>query len=129
MRKELDDALCAKFPNIFKDRNADMRTTAMCWGFDCGDGWYSIINKLCTDIQKHLDENPKVEQVVATQVKEKFGTLRFYICGGDNTIDDMIMEAEQESARTCEVCGKPGSLETKGWMTVRCDDCRKSIDE
>jgi len=30
MRKELDEALCARYPLIFKDRNADMRTTAMC---------------------------------------------------------------------------------------------------
>jgi hypothetical protein len=47
MRRELDEALCAKYPLIFKDRNADMRTTAMCWGFECGDGWYNIIDTLC----------------------------------------------------------------------------------
>ena len=47
MRKQLDEALCAKYPLIFKDRNADMRTTAMCWGFECGDGWYNIIDVLC----------------------------------------------------------------------------------
>jgi hypothetical protein len=47
MRKELDEALCAKYPLIFKDRNADMRTTAMCWGLECGDGWYNIIDILC----------------------------------------------------------------------------------
>jgi hypothetical protein len=47
MRKELDEALCAKYPLIFKDRNADMRTTAMCWGFECGNGWYNIIDILC----------------------------------------------------------------------------------
>ena len=47
MRRELDEALCAKYPLIFKDRNADMRTTAMCWGLECGDGWYNIIDVLC----------------------------------------------------------------------------------
>jgi hypothetical protein len=47
MKRELDEALCAKYPLIFKDRNADMRTTAMCWGFDCGDGWYNLIDTLC----------------------------------------------------------------------------------
>ena len=47
MRKELDEALCAKYPLIFKDRHADMRTTAMCWGLECGDGWYNIIDILC----------------------------------------------------------------------------------
>ena len=47
MRRELDESLCAKYPLIFKDRNADMRTTAMCWGLECGDGWYNIIDVLC----------------------------------------------------------------------------------
>jgi hypothetical protein len=47
MRKELDETLCAKYPQIFRDRNGDMRTTLMCWGFECGDGWYNIIDILC----------------------------------------------------------------------------------
>jgi len=47
MKRELDEALCARYPLIFKDRNADMRTTAMCWGLECGDGWYNIIDVLC----------------------------------------------------------------------------------
>ena len=48
MRKELDEALCAKYPLIFKDRNENMQHTAMCWGFECGDGWYNIIDTLCS---------------------------------------------------------------------------------
>jgi hypothetical protein len=47
MKKELDEALCAKYPLIFKDRHENMQNTAMCWGFDCGDGWYNIIDTLC----------------------------------------------------------------------------------
>ena len=47
MKRELDSQLCEKYPLIFKDRNADMRTTAMCWGLECGDGWYNIIDVLC----------------------------------------------------------------------------------
>lgn len=47
MRKELDEALCAKYPLVFKDRHANMQHTAMCWGFECGDGWYNIIDVLC----------------------------------------------------------------------------------
>jgi hypothetical protein len=48
MRQELDEALCAKYPLIFRDRNADMRTTAMCWGICTGDGWYNILDTLCS---------------------------------------------------------------------------------
>ena len=42
MRKELDEKLCEKYPLIFKNRHADMTETAMCWGFECGDGWFNI---------------------------------------------------------------------------------------
>ena len=47
MKKELDEELCRKYPLIFADRNKPMTETAMCWGFDCGDGWYTIIDVLC----------------------------------------------------------------------------------
>ena len=54
MRKELDEALCAKYPLIFRDRNAPMTQTAMCWGFSCGDGWYTIIDVLCEIGRAHV---------------------------------------------------------------------------
>jgi hypothetical protein len=47
VKKELDEALCAKYPLIFRDRHKNMQVTAMCWGFECGDGWYNIIDILC----------------------------------------------------------------------------------
>lgn len=60
-------------------------------------------------------------QVTAAQVKEKFGTLRFYFDGGDEKIYTMVDLAESFSARTCEVCGSPGKLREGGWVTTRCD--------
>jgi hypothetical protein len=56
MNKELDKQLCAKYPKIFKNRHADMHTTAMCWGFEHGDGWYNIIDMMCSNIQHHIDQ-------------------------------------------------------------------------
>jgi len=47
MNEELDKKLCEKYPLIFRDRNAPMNQTCMCWGFTCGDGWYNIIDTLC----------------------------------------------------------------------------------
>jgi len=47
MKRELDEILCAKYPLIFKDRHENMQHTAMCWGFETGDGWYNIIDTLC----------------------------------------------------------------------------------
>ena len=67
MSPELDKKLCEKYPQLFMDRHADMKYTAMCWGFDCDDGWFNIIDTLCNEIMQVCgDEIP-----LATQVKEK----------------------------------------------------------
>lgn len=47
MRQELDDELCTKYPLIFKDRHHNPKETLMCFGFECSDGWYNIIDVLC----------------------------------------------------------------------------------
>lgn len=155
MRKELDELLCAKYPLIFRDRHGDMSKTCMVWGFDCGDGWFNIIDALCANIQAHINnrldniertkkwnanvndpdyewtaiverkerEIPEpVEQVVAIQVKEKFGGLRFYYMGGDEYIRGLENMAESMSYRTCEVCGAPGTSTEGGWIRVLCEE-------
>ena len=132
MRKELDEALCAKYPDIFKDRYGDMRETAMCWGFP-GDGWYNIIDSLCATI-KNREYNLKLNKkeyvpVVATQVKEKYGSLRFYYDGGDDYIDGAVAFAEYMSEMTCEKCGKPGKLRGRSWMYTACDEHTREEDK
>lgn len=54
MHKELDEKLCKKYPEIFRDRHGDIRQTAMVWGFSCGDGWYDIIDFLCSQIMSRV---------------------------------------------------------------------------
>lgn len=129
MREELDKKLCEKYPKIFANRYKPMAETAMCWGFEVGDGWYQIIDSLCGQIQHHLDwhnrTEEKVAQVVASQVKEKFGGLRFYYDGGDDVIDGMVRMAESWAANTCETCGKPGKLRGGGWLYTACDEHTK----
>ena len=63
-----------------------------------------------------------VEQVVAIQVKEKFGGLRFYYNGGDDYIRGVVSMAETMSYTTCEVCGSPGNLRGKHWVQTLCDE-------
>ena len=127
MREELDAKLVAKYPLIFADRFEDPKTTAMCFGFECGDGWYDIIDILCASIQSHIDNHrdPDFGQVVAVQVKEKYGSLRFYTNTGDDTIFALIDMAEMLSERTCEVCGKPGEIREGSWLKALCDDHAK----
>jgi len=180
MRKELDEALCKKYPKIFRDRNGNMRDTAMCWGFECGDGWYNILNQLMGNIQHHIDWKEKqrkgaidynematqakagnfdlfeetmkalpndeykekrlaeivagdfrtvpesIPQVTLDQVKEKFGTLRFYYSGGDDVIDGMVRMAESMTGVTCESCGNIGESRGGGWIHTYCTPCEEA---
>lgn len=196
MKQELDKLLCEKYPKMMVNRNKGMQETCMCWGFDCGDGWYNILNQLMGNIQHHIDwkekqrnwaikynemaqagksgnaelfadlvaqeyadkptisadyirerceemiKNPlrdvpdAIPQVTLDQVKEKFGTLRFYYSGGDEYISGMVTMAEAMSGTTCESCGNPGERKGGGWVHTYCDPCeekrelaRKKSDE
>jgi hypothetical protein len=63
------------------------------------------------------------EQVIATQVKEKFGDMRFYYQGGDSFCGGVIDMMESMTATTCEDCGNVGSKIGGGWIKVRCAPC------
>ena len=120
MRKELDMDLVRKHREIFRDRYGDAHQTSMCWGFDCGDGWYHIIDEACGAIQRHVTQK-NLPQVVATQVKEKYGTLRLYVNHEDEYISGVIAMAEAMSAVTCETCGAPGTTRGTGWTRTLCE--------
>lgn len=85
-----------------------------------GNGWANIIARLVADLEK-LGWNGTV-----AQVKEKFGTLRFYIGDGSTEIFNRVHEAEKESETTCEWCGKPGELDQRlHWLLTLCPECRE----
>lgn len=126
MKQELDKLLCERYPKMMVNREKSMMETCMCWGFECGDGWFNILDQLMGNIQHHIDWKNKKEEVVVQvtldQVKEKFGTLRFYYTGGDDIIDGMVRMAESMSGVTCEECGNPGKRIGGGWVTTVCEE-------
>ena len=140
MKQELDQLLCEKYPKLMVNRNKPMIQTCMCWGFECGDGWFNILDQLMSNIQHHIDWNNKnfekgytqykqVPQVTLDQVKEKFGTLRFYYTGGDDVIDGMVRMAESMSGVTCEECGNSGTTGGQGWLVTLCETHRTAREE
>jgi hypothetical protein len=176
MKQELDEYLCKVYPKMMVNRNKNMQETCMCWGFECGDGWFQILNQLMGNIQHHIDWKEKqrkwaieynemaaqakagnfdlfeeanksltneeyknerladivagdfrevpdsIPQVTLDQVKEKFGTLRFYYSGGDDYISGLVSMAESMSGVTCEECGKPGTSTSGGWIKTVCPE-------
>ena len=120
MSPELESRLYEKYPEIFRQKDLPVTDSAMGWGIDCGDGWFTIIDLLCNNIQHHLKYHPELKQVEAAQVKEKFGQLCFYTDGSDEYVTGLINMAESISAHTCEICGAPGKTYRKGWHVTRC---------
>ena len=180
MKQELDKLLCEKYPKMMVNRNKDMKETCMCWGFECGDGWFNILDQLMGSIQHHIDWKEKqrkwaidynemaaqakagnfdlfeetmkalpndefkekrlaeiiagdfrevpdsIPQVTLDQVKEKFGTLRFYYSGGDDYISGMVSLAESLTGVTCESCGNVGERRGGGWVHTYCTPCEEA---
>jgi len=90
------------------------------WIYECvGPGWRDILERLVKDLPA-LGWTGEV-----SQVKEKFGGLRFYCEGdGEHKIYDRIFQAEDESFKTCEYCGAPGKTRgDRSWIKTLCDKC------
>lgn len=74
---------------------------------------------------KRYDVPELVPQVTIRQVKEKFGSMRVYINGGDNTIRDYIDMVCYISDSTCELCGGIGEKTKSSWVQTLCKKCAK----
>lgn len=108
-----------KYSHIFADN----------FCFECEEGWFGVIDKMCYQITEYLQKNPSVEKITALQVKEKFGTLRFYYSGGDDFTDVIVREAEKSSAETCEISGGEGCLHKKhGYYKTLNSNVAKLLD-
>jgi hypothetical protein len=126
MKKEREEYLQKTFPEIYTNCGADNPYTL--FGFECDDGWFNLLVRLSQYIQSYINNNnrlankypenyKKIPQVKALQVKEKFRTLRFYYCGGDELISAVVSFVEHLSGFTCEATGKTENVgyNSKGW--------------
>ena len=101
------------------------RLYRLCKGIDCGDGWFHIIDELSAKLEAMIAsmEQEFEQSFYATQVKEKYGTLRFYMSQQTDAIDAAIHKAEYLSSKTCDICGKAGRLRGNHWVQTLCDKC------
>lgn len=149
MREDLDTALAAKCPLLFKHLP----------GTECDDGWFALLETATTQLETIIAAMPVVcycghalsahdaggactaesdpdagilctctkyeaDPPHATQIKSKFGGLRLYMSHYTDEIDAVIAEAEAVSRVTCESCGAPGAQRSNGgWVFTRCGTC------
>jgi rubrerythrin len=127
MNSELELKLKSEFSPIYDQLQ---------FGFECDDGWYNIIYELSKAIYSKAQKmglhlgyhsspyNDSSFYFYVQQVKEKYGTLRFYTSCHFDEIEDLIELAEKQSEITCEMCGKLGKMSKSPWFSVMCEECK-----
>jgi hypothetical protein len=114
--------LFTRYPKIFAEAQLPSEESAMGRGIECGDGWFGLIDALCQYLQETTDRGLE-PQIVAIQVKEKLGGLRFYVRGSQASRSQRgaIAFAELLSQQLCEICGAWGAtISATGNLRTRC---------
>lgn len=134
------DRLIAAHPALF--RGGPPRVPS-----ELPDGWYGLVDELCTAIESALG-SVDCAAFEVVQVKEKYGALRFYFAftgAQDHFVDfhtgaglrtfvrrvegppkmdairQLVEEAAKASSTTCQACGEPGQrLVRGGWVATLC---------
>jgi len=112
--------LIEKYPKIF-DR------TVYNLGWHIPKTWIPLVDELCTEIQKQCDEQGF--QITCSQMKEKFGGLRFYVNYATDEIWKLIDKCQKESMEICQECGCKNCnvSSTSDWITYLCDPCKLKV--
>jgi hypothetical protein len=101
------DGFREHFPRLYAD----------CFDFSVPSGWFDIVDALSGQLERM--------GVSCQQAKEKLGELRFYTGGLTAEAAKLVRAAEEQSRRTCQVCGEPGEANAyQGWVRTVCKEHR-----
>jgi hypothetical protein len=129
MTPNLENLLYKAYPNLFRNRNLPPEESLMYFGISCGDGWYPLINHLSAELESmilDISEGQRADYC-AEQVKEKFGTLCFYMTKYTINMANAILIMEAKSRTICEFCGAPGKINNeRPWVRTLCDECAEA---
>lgn len=82
--------------------------------------WIIAYTEQAYDSHSRAADEERKNLPKTAQIKEKFGTLRWYVNNADKTSQKIIDFAELMSENTCEVCGEYGKTYTTGWHKTLC---------
>ncbi|MDP2370315.1 hypothetical protein [Rhodoferax sp.] len=124
-KRLIDSALVADGANGLVDNRGPFDE----WGIECGDGWFTIVDRLSLACEREIElliaqGEPQECWPRVAQIKEKFGSLRFYVQPPASAeLRAVIRQCEVDSGRTCENCGAPGSPRMGRWRHTYCHIC------
>jgi hypothetical protein len=131
MKLELQAELFRRHPRLFRKPGPnDLETSFDKWGVQCGDGWFALIDRLAEDCESEIGKLvlqglPAGQWPRVVQIKEKIGSLRFYVRPkvSDELREQIQTEAYEESRRTCEQCGAAKEVGPEVGGQTLCDLC------
>lgn len=100
------------------------------FGIECGDGWEKLYQPIIDEIVEYNNNHSEEDKITISQIKEKFGGLRFYADNTPTSISEKIDQAESKSYHVCERCGSEhevGFLSMNGWIYTRCRKCAENL--
>jgi len=126
-RKDLQDKLLNDFPRLYMQYSWNKRDSCMPYGFPNVPGWFDILYKLSQDLEAEFQKLPdnikkhaaKNGIFAASQVKQKFGRLRFHMDHPTPEMRTIISAAEGASCAACFICGADGKQRN---MSVYCSE-------
>lgn len=127
--------LCKRYPFLiqhdWRDKSFDYEFTYL---NDMPEGWKRAFGiNMCEDIRQVLVKANYLYDYQVCQVKEKYGTLRWYDAGVPSSIYcelcNVIDKYENLSYRTCICCGRPATKISQGWISPFCDRCAGKLNE
>ncbi len=122
---ERDHAFITLYPEVFGPIDR-LQPLIDYQGIAVHDGWIPLLDQLCCALTDVIRADQLSFQ--ATQVKEKFGQLRFYAQGGTARTRALIDAAELQSGTICEGCGDASHLRNRGGLiTTICNSCWASF--
>lgn len=78
MKTELQNKLIEKYPNFFeylKDIKKDTPFLPICFGFECGDGWYWLLDNLMFTIDSYIKNNSKRKRIKNKYIRYVYVSL------------------------------------------------------
>lgn len=141
-RKQYNKWLCERYPfliprNVWTDKAvwADTPKSAYDWtNLDSmPKGWKKAFGlQMCEDLREELVKYNFLDRYRVVQIKEKYGSLRWYDNGHPvgSRIGEIIADYGYISENVCIGCGKLDvGIITSGWIYPVCRNCFNGTDE
>ena len=94
------------------------------------EGWRAAFGEqLCEELREELIKANYLDKYRITQIKDKYGGLRWYDNGNTKKGYEIIHKYEELSYKICIDCGRPATKMSVGWINPYCDECAEKLSK